>query len=131
MTRRYAIFLAPVEHINGKLAPSSYVCRNMPDSTESDVSFYYGYKLAKRPEVSRYALRERARNLSQNPYTADETANKVRFKDCAQLAKQLLSEPQWRKRIQNAFRKQPYYIKLYNYAVAELVRNNGAIPPHW
>lgn len=128
MARRYAVHIAPFAHINGKLAPSSYICHNQPDTSESDVSYYYGYRYAKRPDVSRYAIRDRARDLSVNPYTAGETRSKAMFEQCVQIARELLSDATVRPRIEAAFKAQRKYIRLYNYTIAELVMHNG-VPP--
>lgn len=128
MARRYAIHYAPVQHMNGKLASSSTICRNQPDSSESEVSFYYGYRHAKRPEISRYALREQARNLSEHPYTTGEEAQKALFTECVDMALQLLSNPTVRARITAAFKMQRSYIRIYNYTIATLVKNGGVSP---
>lgn len=128
MARRYAVHIAPFAHINGKLAPSSYICHNQPDTSESDVSYYYGYRYAKRPDVSRYAIRDRARNLSANPYTAGETRSKAIFEQCVQIARELLRDATIRPSIEAAFRAQRKYIRLYNYTIAELVMHNGVAP---
>lgn len=131
MAKRYTIHMPPVQHMNGKLAPSSLVCHNQPDSSETENTYYYGYRYAHRPDISRYALRDKARNLSEKPYTADETANRELFAYCVDTAKELLHDSEWRPRIQRAMRRQRYYIRLYNYAIAELVKHNGSIPPDW
>ena len=128
MGKRYFIYMAPVEHINGKLAPSSQVVHNQPDTSETDDGFYYGYRYAARPDISRYALRDKARNLSVHPYTQGEEASKAMFEQCVQTALQLLSNPTMRIRIAAAFRAQRRYVRLYNYTIATLVRNGG-IPP--
>lgn len=131
MARRYAIHIPPVQHLNGKLAPSSWVCHNLPDSSESAVTFYYGYRYADKPDVSRYALRERARNLSEHPYTDGEEFNKALFTASVQHARQMLASQEWRVRILRAFRRQSRYSRIWNYAVAELVNHDGTIPPEW
>lgn len=128
MARRYAIHLPPVAHMNGKLAPSSYICHNQPDTHETDVSYYYGYRYTKRPDISRYAIRDRARDLSVNPYTPGETRSKAMFEECVDIALQLLHDATIRPRIEEAFRMQRKYIRLYNYTIAELVKHNGNVP---
>lgn len=125
------IHYMPVQHVNGKLAPSSQVVHNQPDSSETEDGFYYGYRLNKRPEVSRYGLRDRARNLSEHPYTEGEEANKELFAYCVNKAKELLHSIEWLMRITRAFKSQRHYIRVYNYAIAELIRHNGSIPPYW
>ena len=128
MGKRYTILKPPVQHMNGKLAPSSLVCHNQPDSSETENTYYYGYRYAARPDISRYALRDRARNLSEHPYTPGEDASKAMFTQCVQEAQELLSNPTSRIRIAAAWRAQTRYIRLYNYTIAELVKNNG-VPP--
>lgn len=131
MARRYAIHLPPVQHMNGKLAPSSWICHDQPDSSVSEVTYYYGYRHANRPDISRYALREKARDLSVHPYTADETAHRDLFAECVDVARQLLHDPIDRAKISAAFRAQRYYSRVYNYTIAKLVQNGGTPPPDW
>lgn len=128
MARRYVLHLPPVQHMNGKLAPSTLVCHNQPDTSETENTFYYGYRYAAKPDVSRYALRDKARNLSEHPYTPGEDAVKALFEQCVQTAIVLLDSPQERAKIQSSFRRQRRYVRLYNYTIAELVRNKG-VPP--
>lgn len=128
MGKRYLIHMAPVEHMNGKLAPSSLVCHNQPDTSESENTFYYGYRHAARPEISRYALRDRARNLSEHPYTQGEEDSKAMFEECVQTAITLLNTPAERAKIYAAYRRQKRYIRIYNYAIATLIHNQG-VPP--
>lgn len=129
--RRYIVNIAPVEHMNGKLAPASYVCHNQPDTDISDVSFFYGYRYSSRPWISRYALRDRARNLEEHPYTQGEEQSKQMFSECVEQARTMLQSIEWRPKIVAAFNKQRQYIRLYNYTVAMLVTYKKAIPPEW
>lgn len=117
--------------MNGKLAPSSLVCHNQPDSSETENTFYYGYRYAARPDVSRYALRDRARNLSEHPYTDGEEVAKALFTACVAMAKSMLAGSEWRPNIIRAFGQQRRYCRLWNYTVAELVSHNGHPPPEW
>lgn len=120
--------MPPVQHMNGKLAPASLICHNQPDSSETENTFYYGYRHASKPDVSRYALRDKARNLSVKPYTPGETRQKALFTQCVQEAQELLSNPTSRIRIAAAWRAQTRYSRLYNYTIAELVKHNGNPP---
>ena len=131
MARRYVIHIAPVRHLNGKLAPSDVVCHNQPDTDESDVSFYYGYRYARRPETSRYAIRDKARNLSVHPYTQGEQDTKDMLTQCVATAQHLLSNPTIKARIRRDFNAQRRYIRVYNFTIATLILNQGVIPPHW
>lgn len=128
MARRYIIHTPPVQHMNGKLAPSAQVVHNQPDSSETEDSFYYGYRHRKKPNVSRYALRDKARNLSLNPYTRGEERVKSLFTDCVALAIDMLADTATYYRILEAFRQQRKYIRIYNYTIAELVKHNGQSP---
>ena len=128
MARRYVLHLPPVQHMNGKLAPSTLVCHNQPDTSETENTFYYGYRYAAKPDVSRYALRDKARNLSEHPYTPGEDAVKALFEQCVQTAIVLLDSPSERAKIYASFKRQRRYVRLYNYTIAELVRNKG-VPP--
>lgn len=128
MARRYIIHTPPVQHMNGKLAPSAQVVHNQPDSSETEDSFYYGYRHRKKPNVSRYALRDKARNLSLNPYTRGEERVKSLFTDCVALAIDMLADTATYYRILEAFRQQRKYIRIYNYTIAELIKHNGQSP---
>ena len=131
MARRYIKHMPPVQHMNGKLAPSSLVCHNQPDSSETENTFYYGYRYTKRPDISRYALRDKARNLSVHPYTDGEIATTATFATSVDLALQLLEDEQTHKKIARDFRRQRRYVRMYNYAIAEIVKNGGETPPQW
>lgn len=131
MSRRYVIHIAPVQHLNGKLAPSDVVCHNQPDTSTSPNCFYYGYRYGARPEISRYALREKARNLSDHPYTQREDDNKSTFTTCVETALTLLANTATRARIIAHFKRQRKYIRLYNYTIATLRLNGGIIPEIW
>ena len=128
MARRYIIHTPPVQHMNGKLAPSAQVVHNQPDSSETEDGFYYGYRHRKKPNVSRYALRDKARNLSLNPYTRGEERVKTLFTDCVALAIDMLADTETYDRILQAFKLQRRYIRIYNYTIAELVKHNGQSP---
>lgn len=127
-SRRYYIAIAPVEHMNGKLSQASEIVKNNPTSDSGQgVSFYYGYRLGNRP-LSRFALREKARNLSVNPYTADETANKQYFKSCTQVVDAALQDPVKRASAEESFKRQSHYVYLRNYCIAMTQKNGGVFP---
>lgn len=121
----------PVDHLNGKLAPSSVVCHNQPDTDVSGTSFYYGYRYRNKPDTSRYAIREKSRNLSVNPYTVGEEASKQAFSDAVAQAQHVLSNPTTYPGVTSAFRSQHRYIRRYNYVIATLILTGGDIPPEW
>lgn len=131
MGKRYVLHIPPFQHMNGKLAPSSTICHNKPDTSESDVQFYYGYRYTSKPDISRYALRDRARNLAEHPYTDGEEVSKALFTACVSQARQMLASSEWHERILRAFRLQSRYSRIWNYAVADLVLHGGTTPPEW
>lgn len=117
--------------MNGKLAPAAQVVHNQPDSSETEDGYYYGYRYAKRLNVSRYAIRDKARNLSTHPYTQGETRVKTTFRACVAKVQELLQDDYYQYAIELAFKQQRKYIRMYNYAVAMLVLHGGHIPPEW
>lgn len=130
MTRRYILHAPPVSHMNGKLAPSSVVVHNQPDTSESEVAFYYGYRLPNE-ERSRYAIREKARDLSVHPYREDEQANKSLFAECVATALTLLDDEESHAKVLHTFRLQTRYYRIWQYTIATLLANDGSIPPDW
>lgn len=127
MARRYLIHTAPVAHMNGKLCRSAEVCHNQPDTDESDVSFYYGYRYSWK-NVSRYALRERARNLAVKPYTDNELQDMQLFAQAVEQARAIIATRP--PKVLAAFKASRYH-RLYNYAIARIVQCNGTTPPEW
>lgn len=115
------IHTPPVEHMNGKLAPASQIVHNKPDSSETEDGFYYGYRYVARPDISRYALRDKARNLSVHPYTQDEERTQQAMTDAVAYAQSVLADPQRRAAAASAFRMQHRYIRLYNYIIATAI----------
>lgn len=116
----------PVEHMNGKLAPASQIVHNQPDTSETEDGFYYGYRYVARPDISRYALRDKARNLSVHPYTQDEERTQQAMTDAVSYAQSVLADPQRRAAATAAFEAQHRYIRLYNYVIATAI-TRGAI----
>lgn len=110
--------MAPVEHINGKMAPQSVKVKNNPTSTHSDVSFYYGYKRSDNPTKSHYGVRAYARNLSTNPYTATETANKDAFTAAVAEAVDTMRDPARRQQAWRDYTNQTKYRSFWGYVVA-------------
>ena len=130
MTRRYILHAPPVSHMNGKLAPATTIVHNQPDSSESEVAFYYGYRY-RHDETSRYAIREKARDLSVHPYRPDEQANKSQFAECVATAKTLLEDAATHAKVLHSFRLQTRYYRIWQYTIATLLANDGSIPPDW
>lgn len=129
---RYYISTMPVAHINGKMAPVAVKCKDTddPDKVEND-GFWYGYRLAKRQNISRYGIRTKSRYLGDKPYTAGEIDNRTAFT----MALQTMNEhygvaPQW-EYAEQAFKAQHEYISIRGYVVARCRANNGEWPPEW
>lgn len=130
--RRYYIAIAPVEHINGKMAPVSYKCANSADpDSEPRVSFWYGYKHKASPNVSRYGIREKRRNLTTNPYTGEEDENRTLFRaSLLAVYEHKTIAADWALMLAD-FRRQREYSTLIGYAVAACRSNGGEWLPEW
>ena len=127
-SKRYYIATLPVEHMNGKLDRVAVKCHDMPDTDDSGgVSFYYGYRVGNRLQ-SRFGLREKSRNLSVNPYTPSETANRDLFAASVAATQAGLAIPAKHAAALAAFKRQTKYILLFNYCVAQTRANNGVFP---
>lgn len=119
----------PVEHINGKMAPQWLKCSNQADSDTNGVRFYYGYRNDKKPDISRYGVRERCRNLSVKPYTSAEEEQKTAFSAAATMAAAFMHDTEKRAQIGREFRRTKHrYTRLYNYAIARILANGGVSP---
>lgn len=117
--KRFIFFTPPIAHINGKMAGSDCIIHNKPDTSESDVSFYYGYKRStSKKNKSLFALRERARNLSVNPYTNNENSNKRQFSDAVALAVETMRDPALRQAALTDFLAQKKYTSFWGFVVA-------------
>lgn len=132
-SRRYYITFAPVEHINGKMAPVRVRCRNVQTEEEAEQpGFYYGYQKRTKPNTSRYAVRTRGRVLSANPYTAKEEYNQFIFSDSIyEVNYYKQAEPEAWERMLAEFRTQKKYQYPWNFAIAETIKNNGSFPQRW
>lgn len=131
-SRRYYIAVMPVAHINGKMAPVADKVHNTSDPSEIEqTGFWYGYRLAKRPEWSRYGIRKIARDLNTKPYTPSETTNRQLFTSSLQAVnthKQIAQD--WALMLEE-FDTQRLYISPIGFAVAECRKNAGAWPARW
>lgn len=79
-SRRYYIAIAPVQHLNGKLAPCRVKCPNTSEPEPEPVTgFMYGYKRKESPEISRFGFRDMCRDLNTHPYTPAEEENRILF----------------------------------------------------
>lgn len=79
-SRRYYIAVLPVAHLNGKLAPIAQKCPNTEDSEAVEVQgFWYGYRRRESPNISRFGIRTKCRDLNTRPYTPAEEENRILF----------------------------------------------------
>lgn len=130
-SRRYYIALAPVDHINGKMAPARVKCPNTEDPEHTTVSgFWYGYRRPK-IDINRYAIRTRCRDLTQKPYTPAEDENRILFTSSlhAVYAHQAIPAD-WALMLID-FRAQDTYTTPIGFAVACCRSNGGAWLPGW
>lgn len=131
-SRRYYIAIAPIEHLNGKLAPVRVKCKNTTDSEHRESEgFFYGYRRAARPSVTRYAVRTLSRDLNTNPYTPQEEENRTLFTAAlnATYAHQAIEED-WQAMLAD-FEAQSIYVTPLGFAVAMCRQNGGEWPPKW
>lgn len=115
--------MAPVEAINGKMAQAKVKCKAQHDATSTGVQFYYGFQ--KFSNVSRFALRNKSRNLALKPYSQKEQARMNKFKAAINSAKETLSDVDLRSAAQQRFKKQTKYKTLNGFLVAEYLKNNN------
>lgn len=131
-TRRYFISLAPVAHINGKMANGRVKCPNTEDPEHTIVrGFWYGYKRQANPDISRFAVRTACRDLTTNPYTPEEDENRTLFTSSLHAVyehKTIAAD--WSKMMEDFDRQKRYKTPL-GYAVAAVRANNGEWLPEW
>lgn len=130
-SRRYFITIAPVEHINGKMAPSYIKCPNTDDPEHITAKgFWYGYKRQSAPSVSRYAIRTLCRDLNTHPYTAAEDENRTLFTSSLHAVyTHKLIAADWGLMMED-FKRQDRYTTPIGFAVA-ICRENGGEWPQW
>lgn len=114
--------MAPVEAINGKMAQAKVKCKVQDSATSTGVQFYYGY--AKFSNISRFALRNKSRNLALKPYSSKEKAHMTKFKAACQSASENLADVDMRAAAQARFKAQSKYKSLRGFLVAEYMKNN-------
>lgn len=128
---RYYIAIAPIEHINGKMAPVAVKCPDTSDPEKVKVSgFWYGYK-RKGSNVSRYAIRETCRDLNKKPYTESELDNRELFRISLLVVQQNKAIPSHWSKMRVEFRLQSRYTTEMGYAVATTRANGGEWPLKW
>lgn len=130
-SRRYYISIAPVEHINGKMAPEYVKCPNTDDPEHVIVSgFWYGYRRPNIP-VSRFAIRTRCRDLNTKPYTPAEDENRILFTSSLHAVHEHHSIAQDWQLMMRDFRRQTRYTTPIGFAVAMTRQNGGVWPQYW
>lgn len=130
--RRYYIALAPVDHINGKMAPVRVKCPNSDDPEHLEVSgFWYGYRHANRPDISRYGIRTMCRDLTTKPYTPAEDENRILFtSSLAAVHAHKRVAADWSLMLAD-FARQSRYVSPIGYAVAACRSNGGQWLTEW
>lgn len=129
--KRYYITLAPIEHINGKLAPAALRCSNTDTPDAPANTYFYGYRRAASGDRSLFGVRSNPRNLNTNPYTADETTNRNLFTASLAVVRSNLAMDERRALAQSDFDCQTQYTTLQGYCVAAVRANNGIWLPQW
>lgn len=131
-SRRYYIAFLPVQHMNGKLAPCRVKCPNTLDpETEHGEAFFYGYKRRSNPNISRFGVRDKCRDLNSNPYTAAEDENRTLFRASLVAVYEHKSiSGDWALCIAD-FDKQDNYRTILGFAVAACRSNGGQWLEDW
>lgn len=129
-SRRYFTTILPVEHINGKMAPSSTRCKNTTTPEAEHESFYYGYRrMATR--ANRYAIRSIPRDLTTKPYTSRELESRTLFTNSIAAVQAYRREPQAWELCMQDFRHQQDYATPIGFAIATCRKNGGEWPERW
>lgn len=131
-SRRYYIAIAPIAHINGKMAPQRVKCPNSDDPEHLESSgFWYGYKRRTAPDVSRFGVRTLGRDLTRHPYTAAEDENRILFTaslNAVYAHKRVAAD--WSLMLAD-FNRQDRYATPIGYAVAACRSNGGQWLTEW
>lgn len=129
-SRRYFTTTLPVEHINGKMAPTSTRCKNTYTPEDEHESYYYGYRRVK-SVINRYAIRSIPRDLNTNPYTARELESRALFTSSIAEVQRYRREPiPWAMCLEE-FRSQNTYQTPIGFAIATCRKNGGEWPVRW
>lgn len=129
-SRRYFTTTLPVEHINGKMAPSSTRCKNTYTPEGEHESYYYGFRRLVK-SVNRYAIRSIPRDLNTNPYTARELESRALFTSSIAEVQRYRREPIFWAKCLEDFRKQSTYSTPIGFAIAACRKNGGEWPERW
>lgn len=130
-TRRYYIAIAPIDHINGKMAPVADVVHNEIDPpVDPTGGFWYGYR-PRWSNRSYYGIRTRPRNLTTNPYTAAELDNRTLFTTSLQAVNAAWSDMTKRNKCLAEFYTQKQYSTPKGFATGITYFNGGTWPARW
>lgn len=131
-SRRFYIAIAPIGHINGKMANGRVKCPNTDDPSHLEVAgFWYGYRRKAQPEISRFGVRTACRDLTVHPYTAAEDENRTLFTSSLFAVYDHKTVPDdWDLMLQD-FNRQTRYTTPIGFAVAACRSNGGEWLPEW
>lgn len=127
-SRRYIIYAAPIEHMNGKLEQAAYRCNMLPNSDSNGHSYYYGYR-HKKTQTSHYAYRTKCRNLHANPLTRAEEDNIALFAQSVLVVKSIYNRLPADSDAFDAFMAQTRYRSFWCFLIAA-TRDNGGVYPY-
>ena len=122
--------MAPVAHINGKMAPCYVKCPNTTNPEEENPGFWYGFRRRTSP-VSRFGVRYKGRDLNTHPVTTSEDENRTLFTLALQavnLHREIAAD--WELMLED-FRRQMHYRTPNGFAVAKCRENGGQWPERW
>lgn len=120
---RYVVYYAPIEHMNGKLQKAEYKCKWQQNSDTNGNAYYYGYRHRGR-NISRYAFRDKCRNLHLNPVTRAEEENISLFAQSVLVVKSIYNRLPADSDAFAAFMAQRQYRSFWCFCIAA-TRNNG------
>ena len=128
---RYITNIAPVEHINGKMAPVSVIVSNSPDGHDLKVEgYWYGFR-RNGSRRNRYGIRTIRRNLVTNPYTAQEEENRTLFTVSLNTVYANKDIPANWALCVNDWQQQREYSTVIGFAVHVVRANQGIWPDRW
>ena len=128
---RYITNIAPVAHINGKMAPVSVIVTNSPDGHDLKTDgYWYGFR-RNSSSRNRYGIRTIRRNLVTNPYTAQEDENRTLFTLSLNVVYANKDIPANWALCVNEWQRQRDYSTVIGYAVHVVRGNQGEWPERW
>lgn len=130
-SRRYFTTIAPIEHINGKMAPVYVKCPNTDEPGKEYPGFWYGYKRRNNPSVSRFGVRHLGRNLIAHPVTAAEDENRTLFTSSLYAVYDHQQIPGDWALMMTDFIEQKRYSTPIGFAVASCRANGGEWLDRW